>query len=65
MVNRFYRRQPYDVGLYVPPIVAIQQTLANAQKNYDTNYAMAESIKNNFIPSLPQDRAEANRIQDH
>lgn len=64
MVNRFYKRTPYDIGLYTPPVEAIQQTLQIAQQRYDTNYALAESIKNNFIPSLPQDRAEANRIQN-
>jgi hypothetical protein len=63
VVNRFFRRTPYDIGLYVPPVDVIRETMQFAQKQYDTNYALSESIKNNFINSLPQDRQRANEIQ--
>lgn len=62
--NRFFKRTPYDIGLYTPPVDVIAQTMAEAQKRYDTNYALAESLKNQYIPSLPQDRAEANALQE-
>jgi len=63
MVNRFYRRTPYDIGLYVPPVDVLRESLAQAQKQYDTNYLLAHQVKNNFINSLPQDRQVANEIQ--
>lgn len=62
-VNRFYRRAPYDIGLYVPPVDVLRESLANAQKQFDTNYALSDQIKNNYINSLPQDRQRANEIQ--
>jgi len=62
-VNRFFRRSPYDLGLYTPPVDVIREGLAVAQKQYDTNYAMSEAIKNNYINSLPQDRQKENEIQ--
>lgn len=63
MVNRFFRRTPYDIGLYVPPVDVIKESMAMAQKQYDTNYALADAVKNNFINSLPQDRQAANELQ--
>ena len=63
-VNRFFQRTPYDIGLYVPPIGAVAETLKIQQQKYDTGELYADTIKNNFIQSLPQDRAEANRIQE-
>lgn len=62
-VNRFYRRTPYDIGLYVPPVDAIRESLQYAQKQYDTNYMLASQVKEHFINSLPQDRQAANEIQ--
>jgi hypothetical protein len=62
-VNRFYKRTPYDIGLYVPPIEVMQQTLEMAQKQYDINSDAADKIKDNFIPSLQQDRQKANELQ--
>ena len=62
-VNRFYKRTPYDIGLYVPPVEVIRESLANAQKQFDVNYALSDQIKNNYINSLPQDRQRANEIQ--
>lgn len=63
MVNRFFKRTPYDMGLYVPPIEVIQQTLEKSQQAYDKNLTLVDQVKHNYIPSLPQDRAKANAIQ--
>lgn len=63
-VNRFFKRTPYDIGLYVPPIDIVKSTLEDAQKKYDTNYMLTQNVKNNIIQSLPQDRALANQIQN-
>lgn len=63
-VNRYYKREPYELGLYTPPIGYVEKTLQFAQKQYDTNYSVAEMIKNHYIESLPQDRAQANAIQE-
>ena len=62
-VNRFYRRTPYDIGLYVPPVDAVREALQYAQKQYDTNYILASQVKDHFINALPQDRQAANEIQ--
>lgn len=62
-VNRFFRRTPYDLGLYTPPTDVIRESMAMAQKQYDTNFLGAEAIKNTYINSLPQDRQRANELQ--
>lgn len=63
-INRYAKRTPYDMGLYVPPIDALEKTLETAQKQYELNFTIANQLKQQFIESLPQDRAEANKIQD-
>ena len=63
MINRFTRRSPYDLGLYTPPVEAIQKSMEVMQRQYEINYQVADSLKNQFIPSLPQDRSLANDIQ--
>ncbi len=62
-VNRFYRRTPYDAGLYVAPVEVIAETLKVRQAQHDKYQALTEEIKNQYIPSLPQDRAAANGLQ--
>jgi len=63
MINRFTRRSPYDLGLYTPPVEAIQKSMEVMQRQYEINYQVADALKNQFIPSLPQDRQLANQIQ--
>lgn len=62
-VNRFYQRTPYDIGLYVPPVEVLAETMKMNQEKFDRNYLLIEELKNHFIESLPQDRALANKIQ--
>lgn len=63
-INRFDRREPYDLGLYTPPIDVVKEMLAVTQQRYDTNLNVAETIKSTVLPALPQDAAEARRIQE-
>jgi len=63
MANRYTSLQPYQGSLYTPPVALVGQMLQQQQEKYDQNYALANTIRTNFIPSLPQDRATANTIQ--
>lgn len=63
MINRFYKRTPYEGELYQPNVQLMASVLEQAQKKYDTNYALADELKNRYIDALPQDRAEADKIQ--
>ena len=63
MVNRYSNAQTYQGQLYTPPLELVGQSLKFFQDQYDRNYELAETIKNNFIQSLPQDRELANQMQ--
>lgn len=63
MVNRYSNAQTYQGNLYTPPLDLIGKSLQYFQGQYDRNYELANTIKNNFIQSLPQDRAVANEMQ--
>ncbi len=64
MVNRYFQRRPYEQGLYVPPIDAIQEALKGAQERYNQNFMIAGQLKDYYLESLPQDRKKANEIQN-
>lgn len=63
MVNRYTNAQTYQGSLYTPPLDLVGKSLQYFQGQYDKNYELANTIKNNFIQSLPQDRAVANEMQ--
>jgi len=63
MVNRYSNAQTYQGNLYTPPLALMGKALEMSQQKYDTNLLLTQQIKTNFIPSLPQDRADANTIQ--
>lgn len=62
-VNRYQTAQTYQGSLYTPPVELVAAAMEQLQQRYDKNLAIAEEIKSNFIPSLPQDRAVANELQ--
>lgn len=62
-INRFYRRSPYDLGLYTPPVDSIYAAMEGLQKRYDFNRALVENLKTTYINALPQDKARAAQIQ--
>lgn len=62
-LGRYYKGDPYRGQLYAPPVQFIAAALEGAQKQYDTNFAAAEDLKNKYIQALPQDRARANQLQ--
>lgn len=62
-INRHSRRTPYEGSLYQLPIDLIAKTLDYTQKQYDENKDIADQIKDFSIPSLPQDRELANKLQ--
>lgn len=62
-VNRYQTAQTYQGSLYTPPVDLVAAAMEHLQQRYDKNFAIANEIKNNFIPSLPQDRAVANEMQ--
>lgn len=63
MINRFYRRTPYDIGLYTPPVDTVYKTVEFLQKRYDFNRALVDQLKTTYINALPQDKAKAAMIQ--
>lgn len=64
MINRYYRNpQEIDFQLSAPPIRDFVRALDAAQKSYDTNFDTLSTLKNRYVDSLRQDRAEANSIQ--
>lgn len=63
-INRFYKRTPYEGELYSPPINVIAKGLEYAQETFDTNLDYLNKVKNNYIQSLPSDRARANELQN-
>lgn len=62
-INRFYRRNPYEGQLYSLPVAPQLQLMQMTKQAYDMNYSDALKLKNNYIDALPQDRAEANALQ--
>jgi hypothetical protein len=62
-VNRYYKGSEYRPELYAPPVQFIGAALEQAQKQYDTNYAAAQGLKNKYIQARAQDRARANELQ--
>ena len=62
-INRFSRRTPYEGSLYEYPVELLASTMDIAQKRYDQNKEIANTIQDFVIPSLPQDRALANELQ--
>lgn len=62
-INKYYNRIPYQGELYQPNVELISSVLDQAQKKYDTNFAISEKIKNRYVNALPQDRAAADQIQ--
>lgn len=63
-VNRYYSPRVYEGSLYTPPVQLIAGALEQAQKKYDVNFAAAEKLRNQYIQSRVQDRADANVLQD-
>jgi len=65
MVNRYYRNQaPATFQFSMPPLQAFERSLANAQQNSDENHLMVNNLRNQYIDALPQDRAQANKLQN-
>ena len=62
-VNRYYRGSEYRPELYAPPVQFIGAALEQAQKQYDTNFAAAQGMKNKYIQARQQDRSRANELQ--
>lgn len=62
-INRFSRRTPYEGQLYEYPVELLASTMDIAQKRYDQNKEIANTIQDFVIPSLPQDRELANKLQ--
>lgn len=62
-INRYSNAQTYQGNLYAPPIDLVASAMEHLQQRYDKNFMIAQEIKNNFVPSLPQDRAMANELQ--
>lgn len=63
MVNRYYRGTEYRPELSAPPVQFIGAALEQAQKQYDTNFAAAQGLKNKYIQARAADRARANELQ--
>jgi hypothetical protein len=62
-VNRYFAPTVFSAELYVPPVDYIEKALEKAQKEYDTNFMVAQAMKNKYVDSLRQDRAKADEIQ--
>lgn len=62
MINRYYTRTPYEGELYSPNVALVGQVLEAAQKQYDTNFLVAEELKNKTLNALPVDRLRADEI---
>ena len=63
MINRYMNRVPYQGTLSMVDVNAVGKVLDQAQKQYDANYSLANQLKNKYLNALPQDRAEADKIQ--
>lgn len=63
-MNRYVQLERYKPSLYTPPVDILGKAMVVMQERYDKNLAAAEEIKNQFIPSLPQDRQRANELQN-
>ena len=63
MVNRYYNRRPLEGQLYTPNLDMISKALESTQKKYDTNFQLAQTIKNRYVESLQQDRKAADQLQ--
>ncbi len=64
MIGRYYQATPYEGNLYKPPVDVIGGALEMAQKQYDTNFAASQALKNKYIEARPQDRIRANELQN-
>lgn len=62
-IGRYFQPTPYEGQLYTPPVDVIAGALEKAQKQYDTNFLLTESLRNKYVEALPQDRAKANERQ--
>ena len=63
-VGRYFSPRVYEGSLYTPPVDIIAGALENAQKKYDVNFAAAEKLRNQYIQSIEEDRADANALQN-
>lgn len=63
MVNRYSTTQAYQGNLYAPPVDLAEHVMDAYQQKYETNQAKADTLANNYINALPQDRLAANTIQ--
>ena len=63
-MNRYVNLQRYQPRLYTPPVDIIGKAMEYSQQQYNKNLDTAYKIKNNFIPSLPQDRKRADQLQE-
>jgi hypothetical protein len=63
-MNRYVQLERYKPSLYTPPVDVLGKAMVLTQERYDKNFAAAEELKNQFIPSLPQDRQRANELQE-
>lgn len=63
MVNRYFNPKPFEGQLYTPPLELIGKAMEISQQRHDKNTLVAHELKNQFIPSLPQDRARANELE--
>lgn len=63
MVNRYYTSKPFQGQFYTPPVDLLADVLDNAQKQYDQNYALTETLRSRKISALEQDLPRAREIQ--
>lgn len=63
-INRYFQPKPYEGQLYTPPLELIGKAMEISQKRHEINSALAEEMKNQYIPSLPQDRKRAKELED-
>lgn len=62
-IGRYFKPVPLTFELSTSPTEYLAAALEQQQKKFDTNLAVAEKLKNQYIDALPQDRARANAIQ--
>lgn len=62
-IGRYYQPKEYTPELYTPPVDFIAGALEKAQKQYDVNFAFAQTMRNKYINAREVDRVKANELQ--